>query len=236
MNCGGLDILLNLIEKVSDFQKDSIKGVCVLAVHQLKIKNPVHDQPQRQLYNLDVNDYSISEICMNVVTFKLDDGNAISADRDFLSDKSDYFNRLLCGSFKESEQTEITLQNISTRSLKLLLILLHRNISSLGIINFDLDTFLDLLEITERYLLVELNVYLTGCVEQLHMSNKTVPVIYQWSIESGTNILRVETIAFALVGDILDTDRMSMFHDLFALGYYKQLREDIQKLLIRFLR
>ncbi|GJQ79478.1 hypothetical protein Trydic_g16331 [Trypoxylus dichotomus] len=236
IDCGGLDVLLNLIERKSDIQQNSIKGLCVLAIHQLKIKNPIHNQPQKQLCDLDITNYSLPVTCSNVVIFKLDDGDVVSADRDFLSDKSDYFNRLLSGSFKESEQSEITLQNISSKSLKLLLRLLHCNIASLGIANLDLDTLLDLLEITERYLLIELNVYLAGCVEQLHMSNKTVPLIYQWSIESGTNILRVETIAFALVADILDVDRIRMFHDLFNLGYYRQLKDDIQKLLIRFLK
>lgn len=216
-------------------QQDSIRSLCVLAIHHLKIKNPVDNLPQKQLCDLDINNYSVLETCLNVVSFKLDDGNTVYADRNFLSNRSDYFNRLLSGSFKESEQSEITLPNISSKSLKILLNLLHCNVVSLGVVNLHLDTMLELLEVTERYLLIELNVYLTNCMQQLHISNRTVPLIYQWSIESRTNILRVEAIAFALVGDMPDLDRLHMFHDLFNLGYYTQLRDDIQRLLVQFL-
>ncbi|KAK9731919.1 BTB/POZ domain [Popillia japonica] len=116
IHCGGLNILLNLIERKSDVQQDSIRSLCVLAIHHLKIKNPVDNLPQKQLCDLDINNYSVLETCLNVVSFKLDDGNTVYADRNFLSNRSDYFNRLLSGSFKESEQSEITLPNISSIS------------------------------------------------------------------------------------------------------------------------
>lgn len=237
VNCGGLNVLMKLFLEKSELQKKTIKVLCAMALKKLGIKNPVDSSKSQNQSSLIADQYSLPENCVNTVVFKLDDGSSIEADRDFLSDKSDYFNKLLCGQFKESHQEEIVLHNVENKSFRCLLHLLHCNINKSEIVEVDLDllTLLDVIVLTDRYLLTDLCLLLMSCVEQFRITSETVPVIYQWSLESGTNFLRVETIAFALVSNVVDSERFLMFQNLFDLGYSEQLVDDIQKLLERFL-
>lgn len=214
----------------------SIKVMCAMALKR-GIKSPTDPLIRMQKSPATAKTYSLPRNCANIVTFKLDDGTHVKADRDFLSDKSVYFNKLLSGQFKESHEKEIALRNVANKSLKTLLSLLQCDINRTEVIelDFDLATLLDVIALSDRYLLFDLCVSLTSSVEQFRISTETVPAIYQWSLESGTNILRVESIAFALVCNILDSERFAMFRSLFDLGYAEQLVEDIQKLLERFL-
>lgn len=236
ITCGGLNILMKLLLEKSDVQMKSIKVMCAMALKR-GIKSPTDPLIRMQKSPATAKTYSLPRNCANIVTFKLDDGTHVKADRDFLSEKSVYFNKLLSGQFKESHEKEIALRNVANKSLKTLLSLLQCDINRTEVIelDFDLATLLDVIALSDRYLLFDLCVSLTSSVEQFRISTETVPAIYQWSLESGTNILRVESIAFALVCNILDSERFAMFRSLFDLGYAEQLVEDIQKLLERFL-
>lgn len=237
VNCGGLSILMKLLLEKSDLQKKSMKVLCAMALKTLRIKNPVDSLGYQIKYTINPEHYKLPNDCANIVIFKLDDGTSIEADRDFLSERSDYFNKLLCGQFKESHQEEIVLHNVENKSLRCLLNLLYYDINKSEIVEMDLDlsTILDVIVLTDRYLLTDLCLLLTSCVEQFRISSETVPTIYQWSLESRTNLLRVESIAFALVSNIDDSERFTMFENLFNLGYSEQLVDDIQKLFERFL-
>lgn len=237
LNCGALNILMKMLVKTSNLQRKSIKGLCALSIHQLKIKSPMISEVSKESL-FDINRYELPENCSKIVIFKLDDGLSIGVDRDFLSEKSMYFNCLLTGNFKESHEKEIVLHDVASDSLSCLLNLLHYEVSKLEVLplNIKLETLLDVISLADRYILEELSVYLTGCVEQFLISSESVPVIYQWSIESYTNILRVESVAFALAANISESERVEMFQNLFDLGYSEFVIEDIQKLLMRFLK
>ncbi|KAJ8954093.1 hypothetical protein NQ318_004398 [Aromia moschata] len=235
LNCGGLEILMKLLREDTALKKRSIKVLCAMASKKLEIANPKDVTAGLNRPKIVADKYKLQD-CASVVTFKLDDGTFLKADREFLSEKSDYFSRLLKGDFKESREDEISLHNVESKSLRCLLHLLTCVDKTEAIeIDVDLETLLDVILLSDRYLLVDLCVSLTDCVEQFKISPETVPVIYRWSLESGTNLLRVESIAFALVANIVDVDRFVMFESLFELGYSEQLLEDIQKLLVRYL-
>lgn len=237
LNCGGLEILMKLLRGNTDLKNRSIKVLCAMASRKLEIANP-KDVSSAGLNRPKIvaDKYKLAENCTHIVTFKLDDGTFLIADRDFLSEKSDFFNRLLNGDFKESSEDVISLHNVESKPLRCLLHLLKCVDKSETIeIDLDLDTLLEVIVLSDRYLMVDLCVALTDCIEQFQISPQTVPVIYRWSLESGTNLLRVESIAFALVENIGDSERFIMFENLFGLGYSEQLVEDIQKLLVRYL-
>lgn len=239
ITCGGLEVLMKLLQENSpDQQQRSIKTLCMMAVKKLRIKNPKNSVEAVTTKEIQLlNDYTPPECCKNIVTFILNDGKKVSADRNFLSEKSDYFSTLLCGHFKESQQDVIELRNVDERMFKSLLTLLNCDIKSSVLLktDLDLDGLLGLIELADKFLFADLCSSLTDSVEKFHMSSTTVSQIYQWSVESGTNILKVETVAYALVANISDTERFSIFKDLFQLGYCEQLVEDIRKLLERFL-
>lgn len=238
VSCGGLEVLMKLLEDDTELQRRSIKTLCMMALKKLRIKNPrnaIEATTTEEIYIPNI--YVPPKLSTNLVTFKLDDGSVISTNRDFLSEKSDFFNTLLCGQFKESCQNEISLRNVDEKTFKCLLNLLNCNLDRSVLLKVDLDlaTLLDVILLADKYLLVDLCNSLIETVEKFRMSPKSIPRIYQWSVESGTNILRIETIAFALVANIADNERFLMFKNLFDLGLSKELVGDIRKLLGRFL-
>ncbi|XP_072382558.1 uncharacterized protein Rnb [Diabrotica undecimpunctata] len=230
LNCGGLNTIMSVLRGDSIFKNQSIKGISILACKRLKIKNP---KSMDIKLGFDVKDsIKPSENPVNIVTFKLDDGICIKADRDYLTNKSDYFNRLLTGHFKESSEDEIYLHNVKSQTLNCLLqIFTHKD----RWYKADIDTLLDVIALSDEYVMNDLNCFVTNFVEKHRMNYITVPRIYRWSLESGLNFLRVESIAYALVVQIPDVNRFKMFDALFALGYSDELVDDIEKLLLRYL-
>lgn len=239
ITCGGLATLMQILqEDSSDQQQCSIRALCRMALKKLHIKNPINSIEADTTAEIKLPlDYTPPEGSQNLVTFLLDDGVTVSVDKQFLSEKSEYFNTLLYGQFVESQQDEIALKNVDSRLFKCLLNLLNCDLKNnvLLKIDEDLKSLLDLILLADRFLFADLCNSLTDCVEKFHMSTKTVSQIYQWSVGTGTNILRVETVAYALVVNISDNERFLMFKDLFDLGCSEQLVEDIRKLLERFL-
>ncbi|XP_056648597.1 uncharacterized protein LOC130453034 [Diorhabda sublineata] len=230
INCGGLNILMKLLTEDSIYKQRTIKVICSLASRKLNIANP------RKLA-MDIGDnisvrVKTPDDPANIVTFKLDDGSCIEADRDVLIEKSDYFNSLLNGHFKEKNEEIIYLHNVEFKTLNCLLNLIKSN-SSLD--QVDVDTLLDVIVLSDRYLMNDICCFVRNYVEKHTFSFKTVPTIYKWSLESGLNLLRIECIAFALVTKLMDSSRFSMFDGLFELGYSNELVEDIRALLVRYL-
>ncbi|XP_050501255.1 uncharacterized protein LOC126881194 [Diabrotica virgifera virgifera] len=230
LNCGGLNTIMSILRGDSICKNQSIKGICILACKRLKIKNP---KAVAIKLGFGVKDQmKPSENPVNVVTFKLDDGMCIKADRDYLTNKSDYFNRLLTGHFKESSEDEIHLHDVKSQTLNCLLqILTDKDIWHKA----DIDTLLDVILLSDGYLMNDLSCFVTNFVEKHRINCMTVPTIYRWSLESGLNLLRVESVAYALVAHIPDVSRFKMFDSLFALGYSDELTDDIEKLLLRYL-
>ncbi|KAL1516622.1 hypothetical protein ABEB36_000508 [Hypothenemus hampei] len=235
LDCLGLGILTKfLLEANGQNDRLTIRTLTQLATNCLSIDNPT--KPLKNHLKLSVNQYELPEICNNIVTFEFDDGGLVMADRDFLAEKSEYFNGLLNGHFMEREQHQISLSRVESGDFQCLLYLLE-NMKKTDIIEVDLEleTLLNLIQLSDRYLLSDLCIFLTDAVQQFRLASETVPVIYNWSVESGTNFLRIESVAYGLVAPMTEAERYSMFKNLFDLGYREHLVEDIENLLKRYL-
>lgn len=237
LDCGGLNTLMNLLQQETTLKERTCKVLCAMATKNLKIANPkavALNLGKRKSFILST--YNL-ENHAHVVTLKLDDGSALEADRDFLCEKSDFFNRLLKGHFKESKEDEVSLHNVELKSLECLLQLLKSVDKTVDVeVKVDLETLLDVILLCDRYLITDLCGCLINSVEKFRISRKTVPIIYKWSLESGTNFLRIESIAYALVADLSVNQKLKMFEELFNLGYCTELLDDIHTLLARYLR
>lgn len=238
IDCGGLDTLMQLFQQETTLKERTCKVLCAMATKNLKIANPKDvtlNLGKRKLIILDK--YNLEKDCTDIVTFKLDDGTSLKADRELICETSDFFSRLLKGHFKESNEDEVTLHNVESTSFECLLQLLRSIDKTSEIeIKLDLETLLNVILLCDRFLMPELCSCLLNSVEKFRISRKTVPVIYKWSLESGTNLLRIESIAYALVASLTVNKRLKMFEELFSLGHSSELFEDIHKLLARYLR
>lgn len=238
LDCGGLDILMKLLQQETILTERTCKVLCAMATKNLQIANPKDvalNLGKRK--SIILSTYNLENDCTGIVTLKLDDGTSLDADREFLCEKSEFFNSLLKGHFKESNEDVVSLHNVELKSLECLLQLLKSVDRTADVeVKVNLETLLDVILLCDRYLIPDLCACLINSVEKFRISRKTVPVIYKWSLESGTNLLRIESIAYALVADLSVNQRLKMFETLFSLGYSTDLLEDIHKLLARYLR
>lgn len=235
LNCGGLEVLMKLLQEETEQQKPSVQVLCVLASKKLRIHNPRNVQFTTEAPTTSTDCHSNQP--EEIVTFILDDNSCLEAKRNLLSHNSDYFRSLLNGSFKESKQDVIELPNVTNKSLGFLLHLIEHGFGNDGstIFDADLNTLLDVITLCDRFLMPNHCHYLVECVQKFRLHSDAVPTIYNWSLESRTNFLRVECIAFALVANIIDSERFEMFKNLFELGYNEKLVDDIKKLLVRYM-
>lgn len=234
VNCEGINIMMDMFKSNETYQEQCIHGICEIAKTQLKIKSPKDTEDKKPVVDY-IEASFIAENCSNIVTFKLEGGDVIKADRDFLSDNSDYFNRLLSGSFKESQENVIILPNVKYNALNTILHFLNLGKTDFLYKFSDLKLALDSIALADQFMLLDLANFLAECVEQIHLSFKTLPEIYRWSIESGTSFLRVECIALALVEKVSLKERYMLFQKLLGIGYSEILAEDIKSLLTQFL-
>lgn len=238
LDCGGLDCLIEQLQRETTVKERIYKVLCAMATKNLKIANPKDvtlNLAKKKLMTLEI--YSVGNDCKDIVTLKLDDGTSLDADREFLCERSDYFNRLLKGDFKESSANEVSLQDVQLKSLECLLVLMKSVDETVDVnLGIELETLLDVIVLCDRYLMTDLCSNLVNSVEKFLICRQTVPIIYKWSLESGTNLLRIESVAYALVADVTVNQRLKMFEKLFNSGYSSELLEDVHKLLAMYLR
>ncbi|XP_050301516.1 uncharacterized protein LOC126739759 [Anthonomus grandis grandis] len=237
LQCGGLKLLVNLLQKDNaEHQRKSLFGLSLMASNCL-IPNPTKTSTNCNKLNITAKTYEVPSGTDQVVTFLFDNGELVDADRDYLMEKSDFFKVLLSGHFKESGQNQVTLACAKADSFRCMLVLLEvdKKVIVGSAIDLELETLLDVILLCDRYLLDELCVSLTECVEKFHIEVDTVPTIYKWSIESGTNLLRGEAVCYALVAPVNEREKYKMFKTLFKLDYREQLAGDIEKIFERCL-
>ncbi|CAH1155290.1 unnamed protein product [Phaedon cochleariae] len=235
LNCGGLGVLMGLLKDDSSLKERTIKVLCALAAKRLEIANPKEVSIDAGSHSsTDLHPSSEESSC--TVEFELDDGSRLQTNRAFLMEKSEFFRCLLDGSFRESGETVVRLRDVEMKSLRSLVELMkNEDRIQKTVRGLDTRTLLDVIALSDRFLLPRLCARLCDCVERHKMSVRTAPAIYRWSLESRLDLLRVESVAFALVARVSDKSRTAMFEGLFALGHDEELIGDIEGLLVRYL-
>lgn len=144
---------------------------------------------------------------------------------------------MLSGHFKEATEEQIRISNVSATTFKHLLQLLSSELDVVTVIRLDLtlDLLLDLIALTDRYLMEDYCLCLTLAVQDYKLTSDSAPTIYRWSLESGTNLLRVEVVVYTLVGGMAHSERVRVFEDLLDGGCAEHLVEDLRSLFARFL-
>ncbi|XP_074035033.1 uncharacterized protein [Leptinotarsa decemlineata] len=228
VTCGRL-IILELIEQDNEYRKAAVSSICFLArkiirIPKLKIQ---------KAYMLNDKFSAMQDTKESrLVTFRLDDGSVIHASHELLMKKSEYFLTLFSWRFRESVEDEVKLPDVDPETFKRLLNLLeHPKFEE-----HKAEDLLDILQLSDRFLLTELYICLCEWISCNVMKPHNVSDIYQWSLETGLHLLRVNAVRFALTFDADDDVRLEMFRELFELKHTKVLSKDISDLLGKYLQ
>lgn len=232
----GLNMLINVFVENPELRYKTCTALSKLACN-IHIDNPVVKYFTKKISPL-TDRYEFNPAGKNIVTIQLDDGSTVTTDRDFLIERADYFKVMLTGAFKESNEEVIRLTNVSNHALQCLFNLLKEEYQKMEPqkLNINLITILEVIVLTDIYLMDGLTDWLTRCVEQYSLKVNTACDIYNWSIGSGTNFLRVETIAFVLTAKMKDRKRHQLFENIIECGLLEELKDDVQRLISRYLK
>lgn len=231
----GLNTLITSFAENSERRFDISASLNKLS-RLIQINSPIVNIFSEKSYNLGQR-YEFDPEGTQIVTVELDDGSNLEVDRDFLIEKVDYFKMMLTGSFCESSQEVIRLKNVSNEALQCLLNLLKMDYQKMvpSPLNVNLLTLLEVLTLTDLYLLEKLTDWLSTCVVNFLLKIETASEIYNWSITSGTNILRVETVVFLLTAKMKDSERFNLLESIIEYGFINEIKDDIFKLISRYL-
>lgn len=239
MDCSALNMLFTIINESKEDMQDSVTALAKLATN-VHIKDPktLENRFKDRIYveyDPILDDLSAD----NVVTFELDDLTTVKANKIFLCQHSDFFNAMLMGCFKESVEKCVKLKNVSKPALEYLFTLLHcgvnnpKNDVSIFPMSNNLETNLEVLLLSDRFLFEKLKALLISAILQFELRPDTADKIYVWSLSEGMGFLCVESVAYLLTGKMCDAERTRSFRSILNLEYKDQWLDDIKSMIVR---
>ena len=169
------------------------------------------------------------------VTFVMDDGRHVTGSRTMLSATSTVFAAMLEGAYKESEQTEITIQHGHTEAFQLLIKHLHGcDIqTALESIQTDnpLDMLLEALALSDRYMIEALEAEISKYISAKHMAKETLPNIFEVGCVHTCTDLVKSCFQFALAGDLGYKESSDTLNDMFSGSHVSFAFDALRKLI-----
>jgi len=167
----GLGLILDLIEDETEFSA-AIQATWVLSrSFQISFTTPI---PSKVALFENYTPAAIDP--EQLVTFSLDDGGLVKADKLALSECSEVFGSMLYGSFKESKQQVVSLRDVSRPSLVLLLLYCRSfaGEQEFSVAKPDVVDVLELLLVSDRFLISDLNAKLKDYIKVITSKLKKI--------------------------------------------------------------
>lgn len=168
------------------------------------------------------------------VTLVLDDGTLINANKSFLSLKSPMFEAMFrCGGFKEAYENTIRLNDVSSECFKSLLLLLEEYCECL--LPTNINVFLELIVITDKYMLNELFEKICA-VSMKYMSVENCSRIYEWIKETGCQFkigpsADIDVIKYLFSSNSRFPDRVEAIKNISRSNYGQYFIDDLSAIL-----
>lgn len=117
----------------------------------------------------------------STITFSLDDGSIVPANKTSLCNNSPVFEAMLTGNFKESEQNEVKICDISEKCLQHFVKLIDTYCEC--ILPDDVNVLLELVSISDRYLVNKLTDSILLYTMNYKLNYKNCHIIFKWAKE-----------------------------------------------------
>ncbi|XP_048478636.1 armadillo repeat-containing protein 5 [Plutella xylostella] len=239
IDCNALNLLFELISESQEELQD-----CVVALSKLATNVHIKDPKSLEHRFKDHISVSYDPILDNlsaeeIVTFELDDSSTVRANKVFLCQNSEVFSAMLMGCFKESVESCVRIRNITKPALEYLLTLLHLGLNNAknDVLIFPLadklETNLEVLLLSDRYLFDKLKELLSSAILQFLLTPDSADKIYIWSLSEGMGFLCVESVAYIITGKMCDAERTRSFTSILNMEYKEQWLDDIKSMILR---
>lgn len=179
-----------LIEALENKQEEAVASFHAL-FKTLKIDNP---QKTKEICT-HCNVGSLRK--ESTITFVLDDGSTVSANKSTLCNNSPVFEAMFRGGFKEADQAEVKLTDISADCVTYFSRIIDTYCEC--ILPKDIRTLLELIVASDRFLVQDLGNKILSVVMNCSLSYKTCCVVYNWALDVGYKYPMLGNIATDVV-------------------------------------
>lgn len=175
------------------------------------------------------------------ISFLLDDGSTITANKHTICEKSEFFEAMFRCGFKEANESVVRLSNISSDCLRVLFRLLYSYCDC--IIPKNVLILLELIVQSDRFLIPALSERLLDITMNNILDYKNCHLIYDWAIENGRFLpssrdipICHDVLKFVLVEKLTFNERVYSLRMLLMSRYKANVVNDITQVIESQLR
>ncbi|XP_064612732.1 armadillo repeat-containing protein 5-like [Liolophura sinensis] len=171
------------------------------------------------------------------LTFVLEGDTKCSGSRAVLVGVCPVFQAMLKGDYSESRQSEITIHEVSADAFQFLMHFFHGCGPDCGLVKrvieaeFPLYSFLDVMSLADRYLLLTLERYLATKAKQEYLNMSTLSDLYHFAVIHNYSTLADDCLRFLLTHEVPSLERLHYLEDLLSQGDSRAACEHIYYIL-----
>lgn len=170
------------------------------------------------------------------ISFLLDDGSTVSANKHTICEKSEFFEAMFRNGFKEANESVVRLSNISSDCLRVLFRLLYSYCDC--IVPKNILVLLELIVQSDRFLVPALSERLLDITLNCMLDYKNCHLIYDWAIENGRFLplsqemsVCQNVVKFVLVEKLTFNERVHSLKMLLKSRYKANVLSDIAQII-----
>lgn len=170
------------------------------------------------------------------VTFLLDDGSTVTANKGIICEKSEFFEAMFRRGFKEAKESVVRLKDISSDCLTALFRLLYTYCDC--ILPKNVQVLLELIVQTDRFLIPSLSEKLLNIAMHCKLNYRNCHLMYEWAIEKGNFLpstkdwpIREHILKYVLVEKLTFKERTYSFKSLLKSRHKSNVLNDVTNLI-----
>lgn len=170
------------------------------------------------------------------ISFLLDDGSTVTANKHTICEKSEFFEAMFRYGFKEANESVVRLSNISSDCLRVLFRLLYSYCDC--IVPRNIIILLELIVQSDRFLVPSLSERLLDITLNYMLDYKNCHLIYDWAIENGRFLpssqevpICQNVLKFVLVEKLTFNERLYSLRMLLKSRYKANVLSDIAQII-----
>lgn len=170
------------------------------------------------------------------ISFLLDDGSTVTANKHTICEKSEFFEAMFRYGFKEANESVVRLSKISSDCLRVLFRLLYSYCDC--IVPRNIIILLELIVQSDRFLVPSLSERLLDITLNYMLDYKNCHLIYDWAIENGRFLpssqevpICQNVIKFVLVEKLTFNERLHSLRMLLKSRYKANVLSDIAQII-----
>ena len=222
---GGMNLIFHVLnEPDNSLYDDAILGICSLA-DSLGLEIPETSSYANREFEMEDEAKDFDD----TVTFELDDGSTVDANRTSLCDKYDVFKAMLDGEFNESRQNRVRLKKATKEGMTTLLSAVRGFPNVNG--ESTIEALLEATLLADRFLMCDVSERLNeASIAELNHPN--LSRAWTWAKENSCDEFKTGCAKIFLRAETTRDLRLQTFRDFSKLSNFHEFITDVRQILV----